>query len=70
MILSEDNLAEIFERVGPYVSDMDSIQNWIASCIGRDIKDIVSELEDILEVEENMVKITDLRIVKNVFEKL
>ena len=70
MILTEDNLEEIFERVGPYVSNVEFIQNWIASHIGKDKENIVSELEEILELEENPVKKTDFRIVKNVLDKM
>jgi hypothetical protein len=68
--LTENHIEEIFEQVTPYVSDVEFIQNWTMSQIGRETAEIISELEIILNDEPDTVKKTDLRILLTTFEKL
>lgn len=70
MILKENNIEDILERVAPYVSDLDHIRKWILSRSGKSISDIQAEIDKILNEEAGSIEQTDFRILKNLLEKI
>jgi hypothetical protein len=70
ILLTEDLKEKIMERAGPYLSDIKRATDWLFERTGRDVADIITELEQLSIDEPIGSRRTDFRILKNTLKKM
>ena len=70
VIFDENSAAHLLELVGPYVSNIEYVAGYIRSYQGFEKNEIMSDLDEKIEREPDPSRRTDLRILRNAFEKL
>lgn len=69
-VLTGEIIEKLLELVGPYINDLKMVSDWLKSHTDKDIKIVRNELERRCSEAKPSTTLTDLRILKNAFERL
>jgi hypothetical protein len=70
LVLTEDLLDQLLEQIGPYISDIKSVEELLKSYLGTEVADVVTYFEsEYMGIEEEWKK-TDIRILLNALKKM
>lgn len=68
-LVSEQFIEQILERVGPYLSEIEYIRNWLKARLGADLEQVITELEQVWQEESAAARKTDFKILMNALKK-